>query len=577
MSSDDPWPSAHRLLGRWLLVAALLAHLPALTVGFLADDYVHLWRLERANGAPVLDLYDFRAALRSAREAGGLGATTWWMSPEWQVSFVRPLTSLWTWLDHRLYGASSIGPHTEQLAALGLCCVLLVRVLRGLGLGALAAPSMLVFALEDSSAVPVGWLANRNSLLALLLGLGALACLGRFDRTPTRGRTALALALAAAAPWAKESGIVFLALVAAWWWRAPRDAPRGRWTVPVVAGALALAFVGAWIALGAGSSSRFYPLPWEQPVEVLGRLAMLVACTPVALLTPVPTDLAFHRPELASAIVALGAVGWLMLWPLVRAARRERDPASGFLALWFGLALLPQASAPLADRLYFEASAPAAGWFALAIVGTAGTARGAGLVRVLLVLTTVVAGLSLVARLLVLAVVASESRAFVGEVLEAADREQRGAVLMLQAPNPLALLSPGATAVAAFDREDVALVPLQLAGRGLELGRTQDGALRITSRGSPLSAAPMEQVFRSAGDGLEPGRAFATGELRVVVQEVERTRTGDGARTVVVRGLDERRWCLVVPGPEGPQVVPVPVRGETVELPAVQGLLQLWE
>jgi hypothetical protein len=218
---------AGRLAGRrglaLVLLAGLAVQLPTLAVGFFADDYVHQLVLadgERPSPIPRWSLYDFGSAedwLAFGHERGSL---PWWTASDWKIRFFRPLTSLSIGLDHALWGERALGYHvTSLLLWLGLL-VLVHRLYLALGLAPLTAViGLALFALSDASSIPVGWIANRNSLLEALLAAGALLA-------ALRGHAPGALALALAAALAKESGALALLVVAAVLWR--RAGARGR-------------------------------------------------------------------------------------------------------------------------------------------------------------------------------------------------------------------------------------------------------------------------------------------------------------------------------------------------------------
>lgn len=496
----------------WICLLAIALHLPSLSIGFLADDYVHQWRIESGDSALRTDLYNFSAARNAARAGSGEALEAWWMSPEWELTFVRPLTSLSISLDHLLFGRTALASHIENLAWLVLCLLAMARVLGDLGLSKQTVGlALVIFAASDVTLVPVGWIANRNSLLEVALGLSAIAVLGR---KPTGLRLGLALLLALGASAAKESGSLFLALTGALAFR------RGQVWVPAWTALAGGALVSLWKFGGLQSQSRFYPSPFTDLGEYLTRLTGLVAALPSALALPLPTDLYFQQGRPGLWIVLVGPVLFGCFAPLLAQARRSNPRAFGFFAGWTLLALLPQACAPLSDRLYFHALAPAAALLAMSLQPDAARQAFPIRRRIGLALTVFVSGAALFAGQVMLAKLAEESRQFVASALDLADEAGAKTVVLTQAPNPLAFLAPGAVAAMYADREDVAFVQLQLYGRELRIESPEVSPARVqVFSGVPIGEAPVEIVLRAPGPGPAPGHSARRGEITLTVLE----------------------------------------------------------
>ncbi len=160
---------------RWVLLAGTLVSLPALRLGFVIDDYFHVWLLERGGLPAALELFTFSDgdpianALR--REEGPY---PWWTLDDLRLRFLRPLSGITHWLDHRVFGRTTWPMHLHSIAwHLGLVAVAaaVFRRLLPVGVAGLAA---LLFAVDDAHALPVMWLANRNALVALVPGFAGL-------------------------------------------------------------------------------------------------------------------------------------------------------------------------------------------------------------------------------------------------------------------------------------------------------------------------------------------------------------------------------------------------------------------
>ena len=518
-TSTQTWPRGlgwltHRRAYGLIVLLAVLLHLPAVGVGLLADDYVQIAALEgQIQGSDLgpWNLFDFGTLDRDG-DPWQLGGLPWWTSDEFRVRFLRPLPSLLRSLEHSLVGRAAWPGHLANALCMGLLVLLVVRLHRALGLGLDAALlAALLFAADESSALPVGWLANRNSLGEALFGVAALLiALGGAGATSFRRHLA-ALLFAGLATLCKESGIVFLVLVPlAILWRA-RPAMATAWSgtmrpplwTMAIGPAVALLYLVLYVLGGYGANSGFYPEPWAHPLVTLWQFAVRLPVAALALSSPVPADLVFVEPWLLWVFASLGTVvlGWL-----VHRLRRETNPAIRRsvvpLVVLFLVTLVPQAAAPLADRLLLVPAIAFGGLLALAFasvpwISARGgfSARGVRTAALLLASALPLSAFGVLSRLDVLGQMADEARR-VAETL-APDRGTRH-VWMLQGPNGLALLSLSATWPLLGGEGPLGVHNLQLGPRALVLQRLSGTEFEVRSADEPFLARPMESVFLSA-------------------------------------------------------------------------------
>ena len=101
----------------WALVAGVvLVHVPALRTPFFLDDYV---QIAMADGTypgrhGALDLYDFISD-SNRHELLDMGVFPWWTDPSLVVRFLRPLSSLLLWADHKAFGRIALLFHLHSL------------------------------------------------------------------------------------------------------------------------------------------------------------------------------------------------------------------------------------------------------------------------------------------------------------------------------------------------------------------------------------------------------------------------------------------------------------------------------
>ncbi len=188
---------------RTALLAALAVTLPTVLLPFYMDDYFHLMAAEAWLGRDprpldvyfrgfvdpfgFLNLFGFFSGdteLTCSHLATGL--IPWWTWPELRITFWRPLSSLSGLADVLVFGDRPAGYHLHSvlwyLGLVGSVGLLLRRVLPG----GLLALTLLIFAIDETHTFPVGWVANRNALIAAVPGVLALAAHIRWRETGWR-------------------------------------------------------------------------------------------------------------------------------------------------------------------------------------------------------------------------------------------------------------------------------------------------------------------------------------------------------------------------------------------------------
>ncbi len=253
---------------------------PSLFAGMGADDWLH--RLHLDPNAPVrphsqygtlLGAFEFfpsdRAEFQKLRDEGVL---PWWVGAEVSGVFFRPLTVVTQWIDWRLWGEQLWLHHLHSITWFFLTVLAAGRFFQlWLGEGRAAALATLLFAVNDSHAMPVGWLANRNGLLALFFSiLAATSHLRAVAGVPRAALwTGVWVAAALCSAEAGTAGLLLLLVLEFSVTRPPGERLR-RWAPALL---VAAAWAAAWKGLGFGiQGSALY----VDPVRETGRYLMLL-------------------------------------------------------------------------------------------------------------------------------------------------------------------------------------------------------------------------------------------------------------------------------------------------------------
>jgi hypothetical protein len=406
----------HRHLPWLAALLGVVLSLPALGVGLAMDDYYHRVVLLEVPGfrellGPPGDMFRFFRGdpARTLREMD-VGFFPWWTDPEIKGEFLQALTVLTHRLDYRLWPDSVVLMHLHSLSwyamLVGATALLYRRIM---GRTVPAGIAALLFAIDHAHGTPVGWIANRNSLVAATFGISAVIAHDAWRRGGNRGGLILGPALFAAALFSKEEGIAgFAYLLAYGLVFDPAGWRRGLLSVlPYVATIL------VWRTLrdswGYGVSNvALYIDPLDDPARFM-RAALGRA--PILLLGQwglPPSDVAVVSGPWGRAVLlafALLFLAWLIaaMAPLLRTDRTAR-----FWALGMAFAAIPLCAIEPMDRLLTSVGPGAFGLLALFWAAVFDPERRLGpvgwrriarpLARLLIVIHLVIAPLALLFR-----------------------------------------------------------------------------------------------------------------------------------------------------------------------------------
>jgi hypothetical protein len=347
---------------RWAAALGVVLSLPTLVQGKLLDD--HMLHAAALRGASPLEFELLRAPVVQLREQGTLG---WWAHDELQLSFLRPLAAVTHALDFRLWPHATWVMHLENVLLYGLLILVVGRVLqRLLGPGPIAGLACLLFAIDELHATAVMWISGRNTILAALFGLLALAAHMRWRSRSDSGTSRWAFALAgplcfALALASAEGGIGALGYLLAF----ALTHERGAWArvgpmLPYLVIVVIWRVMYTQLDLGPRASG-LYVDPGD---DLLGFAGAAIVHVPalgfVALSLPLADVLTTAPPELAY-FAALGFVG--LVWVL---APLYTDRNAQFLMLGMLASAVPLATTAASSRTMLTLSLGSAGLLAIA-------------------------------------------------------------------------------------------------------------------------------------------------------------------------------------------------------------------
>lgn len=373
-----------RRTGRWILVLSVLLGLDSVNTGLAADDHIHSLILHGSHAIrgwhrATLDLFRFADGNPvHNQELINQGLFPWWADLHVKLAFFRPLTAITHWLDYRLWPHEPWLMHLQSLAwfalLIGLALVAYRRLVQPHWVATLA---FLLFALDDSRAPVLAWVANRNAITASVGAVAALVLHDKWRRDGSRAAALLAPLAFGVGLLAGEATVSILGYLFAYALfldrgrpasagspaRSDGDGPSGSVARDLLYRALTLLPYGliliAWrvmyLKLGYGvSGSGLYLDPMHTPLEYLHgavvRIPVLWLATWGLPWSELWSLVPYVAPGVQPVLTVLAFV-FLAGTIVVVAPMFRRDPRVRFWVVGTIVALLPPAATFPADRL----------------------------------------------------------------------------------------------------------------------------------------------------------------------------------------------------------------------------------
>ncbi|MDP1916639.1 MAG: hypothetical protein Q8L14_10350 [Myxococcales bacterium] len=362
-----PEPTGWRALvmgpraGRVALIVAFAVSAPFLVRGLFMDDYFLQLLVEGATTVPGsrLDLFAFASGdAQHLRPLIEHGPFPWWTSPTLRLHFFRPLTAVLANLEHLAFGRAFFWHHLHSLLwYLGLVAAVTALLRRALGAASLvAALAAVLFAFDDAHWMPVGWLANRNALVATVPALLGVLAHTRWREHGWWPGLPLSLLGSATGLAGGEAALGALAYLAAYELTIGPGSWGARARALLPSAVVGLAYVVVTRAVDAGTSgSGMYNDPLGEPLAFLAnapeRTLTLIGAQFLAQFAEAAAFFPAARPALVgNGLAALAMMGWVTraLWPALGEQERR---GLRWLTLGAALSLVPVVATHPSNRL----------------------------------------------------------------------------------------------------------------------------------------------------------------------------------------------------------------------------------
>jgi hypothetical protein len=343
----------------WIAVIGVLLTLSSLNVGWIMDDYHHRLVMTDHSGnarqflSSKLDLFRFMDGRENINRLMDYGLLPWWTDSTIKGAFWRPITSITHWIDYHLWPENSIMMHLQNVLWYCLLCMAAGSLYRKfIPIAWVAGLAALLYAVDDTHATPVAFLASRNAIIAAVFGILAIYfhdCWRRdgFKLGGVLGPGLLALSLLSA-----EAGIGTCAYLGAYVFFVDEAKWRRRLISMIPYIGIVIVWRLVWLHLGYGIVNiGLYVDPVSEPLRYLLKAVERIPFLLAGQWTLLPSeikifvDLHIARFMLYIAIVFLVLLS-VVFWPLLR-----KDRLARFWALGMILALLPICATFPSNRL----------------------------------------------------------------------------------------------------------------------------------------------------------------------------------------------------------------------------------
>jgi hypothetical protein len=334
-------------------IAVALA-LPTLGNGLFMDDFVQRDRARGATSAlsvQCTEAFAFLPDSETVNAAKQMGILPWYTSDDLRLSLWRPLASLTHCADYVYWPNATSFMHLENVLWLGAAALAVGLLFRSVMRPATAGVAILFYAVHASHGAVVGWLANRNAVMATCFAALAVWGYALSARSRSRWVAAFSVASFGCSLGSAEAGIETLGYLLAFAlflddrpWRR-----RAWWLLPY--GVVTVGWLCMYRALGHGTyGSADYidplraPLVFARAVPRKLPVLLLAACGgPSATWVASVSDRA-QCVWAIGAFAVLSAVGVLLL-PFLRRSANGR-----FWAVGAAAAAIVCCCGPLSDR-----------------------------------------------------------------------------------------------------------------------------------------------------------------------------------------------------------------------------------
>ena len=357
-----------RWLPLWIGAIAVVVTISSLTGGLISDDYHHCLVMKDPDNPDQFlqskyDLFRFMASSEHNSYLTDRGVLPWWTDTSIKGGFWRPVTSMTHLLDYTLWPNTPALMHAQSILWYALLCVTVTVFYRKIIPGGwVAGFAALLYAISETHAIPVGFLSNRNALLAAFFGVLTLIAHDNWRKHKNKVAAITAPIFLFLSLLSAEAGISTCAYLAAYMFFLDDSKWHKRIfsMLPYVAVVILWRIAWSYLDYG-GANVGIYVDPINEPIRYIKRLPAFIAFFLTGQFTLLPSvSYIFMYPATLRTVTRCATIFLtillLVLLPLLRRGRTSRFFAAGML-----LSLLPLCAAFPCNRMLIFTSIGALG------------------------------------------------------------------------------------------------------------------------------------------------------------------------------------------------------------------------
>ena len=349
----------HRRFPFIAAILAILFTLPSLKAGWLVDDYHHKLLMSDYEGVvkfleSPLDMFNFLDGdPEHARPRIDYGILPWWTYDKIKGSFWKPLASITHWLDYVLWPEKPLLMHAHSVVLYGALAMAVAFLYRRFATIVWAAGlAAILYVVDDARGTTVGWLANRNAILAVLFGVLTVIVYDRWRREGWRAGMLLGPVLLVLSLLSAEAGIATCAYLGAYALCIDRDRFARRFSALIPYVAVVIVWRILWTYLGYGVAHiGCYTDPLSEPLLYITKIIKNGPLLLQGAVAVPPADVGLIISSGMWKILWRGALVFLVLSGLLLIPLFKQSRAARFWAVGMLLSVLPICAAFTSDRL----------------------------------------------------------------------------------------------------------------------------------------------------------------------------------------------------------------------------------
>jgi hypothetical protein len=342
-----------------IAILAILLTLSSLRAGLSYDDYHHKLLMDGSD-SPIrlldspIDMFNFfDGDPDRTAEIMDFGFFPWWTYEGIKGAFWRPLASITHWLDYILWPDSPLLMHIQSVlwyGALVTAVAFLYR--RFISITWIAGLAALLYAIDDAHGMPVGFLANRNAVMATLFGVLTIIVHDKWRRGNFRIGLVVGPALLVVSLLSAEAGIATCAYLFAHAVFIDKGTWRRRFAVMIPYAAVVIIWRLLWTYLGYGIADvGAYVDPLSDPFSYIAEVKNRAPFLLLGQWALPPSDISMMLHPKYWFLLWRSALVFLVLLVVVLIPLLWRKRSARFWAMGMILSVLPICATFPSDRL----------------------------------------------------------------------------------------------------------------------------------------------------------------------------------------------------------------------------------